>query len=116
MQSIKTRRQLTQALKMELIYICKGHKERKASVRYLLNALEEQDTRNPAAYSNPELKKVLAVEQALAHTEHSLRSPLWQNITERTPYELLVVPIGRQGFYRERTNFLKRIAAALRYI
>lgn len=112
----KAQRALTQPMKMELVYICKGHKARKSSLKYLLSALEEQDTKNPAAYSNPELKKVLAVEQALAHTEPSLRSPLWQNITERTPYELLIVPIGRQGFYRERADFLKRVAAALRYI
>lgn len=116
MQSSKSRRQLSQPLKMELVYICKGHQERKASLRYLLEALEEGDTRNPAAYSNPELKKILAVEHALAHAEPALRNPLWQNITERTPYELLVVPIGRQGFYQERTKFLKSIAAALRYI
>lgn len=101
---------------MELIYICKGHKSRKATVKYLLEALEPQDTRNPAAYSNPELKKVLAVENALANTEPALRDPLWQNITERTPYEFLMVPIGRQGFYQERTAFLKKVATALRYI
>ncbi len=102
------RTSISQFERMEMIYLCKGHKNRLK--KYGNSLIDFQFIKQDMPL---EARKILAVELSLSEIEESLREALWQNILYATAYEYLNIPISRQGFYNLRKQFLTSIFSRL---
>ncbi len=90
-------------VKMECVYICKGHERRK---RLRIRGLY---------VSSADKARLTAVEAAEAQLPDYLRGVLFRSLVDGTPYEHINVPIGRSGFYEKRREFLSSVARSLGY-
>lgn len=91
-------------LKMECIYLLRGHADRTYALR------------NNKPIAEGEAQKYRAVESALSVIEPPLRAKIVQSLTQRVGYEYSNACCGRQTFYRRRQTLLTAIAREMNYL
>lgn len=107
-------RQLPPEVLEECRFICKGYSRRK---RALANKLAQchNDPTPADMWGDAELLKLMAVRHALEQYDKETAAALILNLEKQIPYEHLVVPMGRQMFYRQRKQFLCQVAEFMGY-
>ena len=107
------------SLQMEILWLVRGHYYRKRAYRRAVERIEKtySGTRRQLAQALlaflPEMRKMQAVEAALAEYDRETGNALLQNIIHRIPPQHLNCPVGRRRFYEMRREFLASVAKKL---
>ena len=96
--------QMPPHLRMECLYLLRGHSHRQNAIR------------SKHRLTEPELKKYWAVENALSGVEITMRGDVVLSLIHRIAYEHFDVPCSRQTFYRRRHALLLAIAREMAYL
>lgn len=102
-------------LRMECVYICKGYRHRRSALARRLLAIGQGSAQAERYRADPEVQKVLAVQEAMGLFAPDVAQALMANIVDGVPYEHLQVPMGRGLFYRSRRRLLAEVARRMGY-